>query len=69
MPLISINLRDPGGLMSHMNYITTHVGRSLKDQVHSDLVFVCRCVLRHELNYFSVVFCQVTKTSLAGLEL
>jgi len=42
MPLISINLRDPGGLMSHVNSVTNHVGKSLKDQVHSDLVFVCR---------------------------
>lgn len=66
MPLISINLRDQGGLMSHMNYISTHVGRSLKDQVHSDLVFVCRCVINMmaEYQYCCTTYARLLKSVL-----
>ena len=42
MPLISVNLKDPGGLASHSNNVTRSVARSFKNRSFADLAFVCR---------------------------
>jgi len=42
MPLISVNLKDPGGLASHSNNISKCVARTFKDKNYADLSIVCR---------------------------
>jgi len=42
MPLMSVNLRDSGGLASHMGHVSTQAARALREAAHSDLSLVCR---------------------------
>ena len=42
MPLISVNIKDSGGLASHSNTVTASIERSLKNKSYADLIFVAR---------------------------
>ena len=42
MPLISVNIKDSGGLASHSNNVTASLERHLNNKSYADLVFVAR---------------------------
>ena len=42
MPLISVNIKDSGGLASHSNNVTASIERHLNNKSYADLVFVAR---------------------------
>ena len=44
MPLISVNIKDSGGLASHSNTVTASIERSLKNNSYADLIFVARYI-------------------------
>ena len=44
MPLISVNIKDSGGLASHSNAVTAAIERSLKNSTYADLIFVARYI-------------------------
>lgn len=44
MPLISVNIKDSGGLASHSNTVTASIESSLKNKTYADLIFVARYI-------------------------
>ena len=42
MPLISVNIKDSGGLASHSNNVTASIERHLNNKSYADLVFIAR---------------------------
>ena len=44
MPLISVNIKDSGGLASHSNAVTASIEMSLRNKNYADLIFVARLV-------------------------
>ena len=47
MPLITVNLKDPGGLISHVAHVSSQAAQALQRQAYSDLVFICRSDIFH----------------------
>ena len=47
MPLITVNLKDPGGLISHFAHVSSQAARALKRQAYADLVFFCRSIISY----------------------
>ena len=45
MPLISVNIKDSGGLASHANNVTKNIARAYRARNFSDLSFICRYLL------------------------
>lgn len=39
--MITVNLKDPGGLISHFAHVSSQAARALKRQAYADLVFFC----------------------------
>ena len=50
MPLISVNIKDSGGIASHSNSVTASIERHLNNKSYADLVFVARFT-SHSLFY------------------